>query len=65
MRIFLIALRISDIIKYYYDKLDDISATNIKIPLEIKTKGDQGLYYKCKFLKQKKWSYCQKFTIGR
>ena len=62
---FLKALRISDIVKHCYDKLDDISATNIKIPLEIKTKGDQGLYYKCKFLKQKKWRHLKAYPTTK
>ena len=52
---FLKCLKISDIVKHCYNQARNIEEFDISIPLEIQTKGEEGLQYKAEFLKQKSW----------
>lgn len=52
---FLKCIKITDILKHCYDQISDTEQSNIHIPLEIQTKGKEGLQYKAKFLMQKNW----------
>ena len=38
-----------------YEQANDTAQSGINIPLEIQTKGEEGLQYKAKFLRHKTW----------
>lgn len=52
---FLKCLKIADIVKHCYDQASDTEKSGINIPLEIQTKGEEGLQYRAKFLRQRNW----------
>lgn len=52
---FLKCIKIADIVKHCYEQAKDTEQSGISIPLEIQTKGEEGLQYKAKFLKQRSW----------
>ena len=61
--VFLECLRIADIVKHCYNQSKEIENSDIKIPLEIQTKGEEGLRYKAQFLKQKSWQPMNAFSV--
>ncbi len=52
---FLKCLKIADIVKHCYEQAEHTEKAKINPPLEIRTKGEEGLEYKAKFLKQQSW----------
>lgn len=56
-------LRIADIVKHCYNQSKETENSGIKIPLEIQTKGEEGLRYKARFLKQKTWQQMDAFPV--
>jgi len=54
-KVFLKCLKISNIVKHCYNQANDTEQSEINIPLEIQTKGEEGLQYKAKFLRHKTW----------
>lgn len=54
-KVFLKCIKIADIVKHCYDQANDTEQSGANIPLEIQTKGEEGLQYKAKFLKHKSW----------
>ncbi len=52
---FLKCLKIADVVKHCYEQANDTEKAKIDIPLEIQTKGEEGLQYKEKFLRHKTW----------
>ncbi len=61
--VFLKCLEIADIVKHCYDQSDDTERTGVNIPLEIQTKGENGLRYKAKFLNHKMWKEMSAYTV--
>jgi len=53
--LFFKCLQISDVVKHCYNQSEDTQQSGIDIPLEIQTKGEEGLRYKAKFLGHKTW----------
>jgi fructokinase len=60
---FIKCLQISDIVKHCYDQSEDTEKSGIKIPLEIQTKGEDGLQYRAQFLKQNNWKQMDAFPV--
>ena len=52
---FLKCIKIADIVKHCYSQAKDTARSDINIPLEIQTKGKEGLQYKAKFFVQENW----------
>ena len=52
---FLKCLKIANVVKHCYEQANDTEQSGINISLEIQTKGEEGLQYKAKFLKQRNW----------
>ena len=52
---FLKCIKIADIVKHCYDQAKETERSITNIPLEIQTKGKEGLQYKAKFLGHKSW----------
>jgi len=61
--IFRECLRIADVFKHCYNQSIETENSGIKIPLEIRTKGKEGLEYKAQFLKQKTWQHMDAFPV--
>jgi len=61
--VFLECLRIADVVKHCYNQSKETENSGIKIPLEIQTKGEEGLRYKARFLKQKTWQQMDAFPV--
>ena len=60
---FIKCLQVSDIVKHCYDQSGETEKTGIKIPLEIQTKGEKGLQYRARFLKQRSWKQMNAFPV--
>lgn len=56
-------LKIADIVKHCYNQSLETENSGVKIPLEIQTKGEDGLRYKARFLKQKTWQQMNAFPV--
>ena len=52
---FLKCIKIADIVKHCYDQAKETERSITSIPLEIQTKGKEGLQYKARFLGHKSW----------
>jgi len=61
--IFFKCLQISDVVKHCYNQSEDTERSGINIPLEIQTKGEEGLRYKAKFLKHKTWKEMAAYPV--
>lgn len=56
-------LEISDIVKHCYNLRSNDKSLNLKIPLEIQTRGAQGLRYRANVLGQTKWKEIAAFHV--
>lgn len=61
---FIKCLQIADIVKHCYDQADETEKSNIKIPLEIQTMGEDGLQYRARILKQRTWKKMNAFPVS-
>jgi len=61
--VFLECLRIADIVKHCYNQSKETENSGVKIPLEIQTKGEEGLRYRARFLKQKSWQQMNAYPV--
>ena len=62
-KVFLQCLKIADIVKHCYDQSDETVGFGVKIPLEIQTKGENGLQYKARFLRHRDWQQMEAFPV--
>ena len=61
---FMKCLQIADIVKHCYDQGKETEQSDIKIPLEIRTMGEDGLQYCARILKQRTWKKIDAFPAS-
>ena len=62
--VFLQCLKIADIVKHCHDQSGETAEFGIRIPLEIRTGGENGLRYMARFLRNRSWRQMEAFPVS-